>query len=30
VRPPLGPPDGATRRLIDDALRRAGLFEEAA
>jgi 4-hydroxy-tetrahydrodipicolinate synthase len=30
VRPPLGPPDSATRRLIDDALRRAGLFEEAA
>ena len=29
VRPPLGPPDPATRRLIDDALRRAGLIEEA-
>jgi 4-hydroxy-tetrahydrodipicolinate synthase len=29
VRLPLGPPDAATRRLIDDALRRASLFEEA-
>jgi 4-hydroxy-tetrahydrodipicolinate synthase len=27
VRPPLGPPDAATRALIDDALRRADLFE---
>lgn len=30
VRPPLGPPDGATRRVIDAALRLAGLLEEAA
>jgi len=30
VRPPLGPADVATRRLIDDALRRAGLFEDVA
>ena len=28
VRSPLGPADAATRRLIDDALRHAGLFEE--
>jgi 4-hydroxy-tetrahydrodipicolinate synthase len=27
LRPPLGPPDDATRRLIDAALRRAGLLE---
>jgi len=30
VRAPLGPADAATRGLIDDALRRAGLLEEAA
>jgi 4-hydroxy-tetrahydrodipicolinate synthase len=30
VRPPLGPPDAATRRLIDEALRLAGLFEATA
>lgn len=30
VRAPLGPADGATRRLIDDALRLAGLLEETA
>jgi 4-hydroxy-tetrahydrodipicolinate synthase len=30
VRPPLGPADGTTRRLIGDALRQAGLFEGAA
>jgi 4-hydroxy-tetrahydrodipicolinate synthase len=30
VRPPLGPADAATRRLIEEALRAAGLFEDAA
>jgi 4-hydroxy-tetrahydrodipicolinate synthase len=30
VRAPLGPADGATRRLIDDALRHAGLLEDTA
>jgi 4-hydroxy-tetrahydrodipicolinate synthase len=30
VRPPLGPADAATRRLIGEALRHAGLFEEVA
>lgn len=30
VRPPLGPADAATRRLIDEALRHAGLFEDVA
>jgi 4-hydroxy-tetrahydrodipicolinate synthase len=30
VRAPLGPADDATRRLIDDALRHAGLFEQSA
>jgi 4-hydroxy-tetrahydrodipicolinate synthase len=30
LRPPLGPPDDATRRAVDDGLRRAGLLEEAA
>jgi hypothetical protein len=30
VRAPLGPADPATRRLIDDAVRHAGLFEEPA
>ncbi len=30
LRPPLGPPDGATRRAVEDALRRAGLLEHAA
>ena len=29
VRPPLGPPGEATRRVIDEALRKAGLLEDA-